>query len=49
MGRGQHDPQDRNARKAKYTAQFRKTEDNKAKNIVKMKKLNPNYPNKREA
>ena len=49
MGRGQHDPQDRKAREAKYTAQFRRTEINKAKNIAKMKKLNPNFPNRKEA
>ena len=34
-------------RKAKYAAQFARTEANKARNIAKMKAQNPNWPFKR--
>lgn len=47
MGRGQHDPQDRKARAAKYSAHFSVTEKNKKRHIEKMKKLNPNWPAKK--
>lgn len=34
-------------RKAKYAAQFARTENNKRKNIAKMKAANPNWPDKK--
>ena len=45
---GCHKKSDHNARKAKYTRQFDRTKRNKEKNIAKMKKDNPNYPEKKE-
>lgn len=35
-------------RKAKYAAQFARTEANKKRNIAKMKAANLNWPNKKE-
>lgn len=37
------------ARKAKYTAQFARTDKNKQHNINKMKAQNPNWPNKKRS
>lgn len=48
MGRGKHKPVDRKARKAKYTAQFSNTEENKKHNVAKMRQLNPNWPKRKE-
>lgn len=45
---GSHRKSDGAARKAKYQRQASRTTANKAKNIAKMKKDNPNYPNKKE-
>lgn len=45
---GQHRKSNHDARKKKYAAQFDRTKRNKEKNIAKMKKDNPNYPNKKE-
>lgn len=45
---GVHRKSDRDARKKKYTAQFARTEANKKRNIEKLKKQNPNWPNKKE-
>ena len=45
---GVHKKSDHNARKAKYTAQFARTERNKKRNIEKLKQQNPNWPNKKE-
>lgn len=36
------------ARKARYQAQFNRTEANKRKHIAIMKLLNPNFPGKKE-
>ena len=46
---GVHKKSDHAARKAKYTAQFDRTARNKARHIAKMKELNPNYPEKKNA
>lgn len=35
-------------RKARYQAQFKRTEDNKKRNINKMKLANPNWPARKE-
>ena len=35
-------------RKAKYAAQFARTEANKKRHIAKMKKDNPNWPEKKD-
>ena len=45
---GTHRSSDGAARKAKYQKQFDRTARNKAKHIEKMKRDNPNYPNKKE-
>lgn len=45
---GSHKSSDHDARKKKYAAQFARTEANKARHIAKMKKLNPNWPEKKE-
>ena len=45
---GVHRKSDRDARKKKYTAQFARTEANKKRNIEKLKKQNPNWPDKKE-
>lgn len=44
---GTHKSSDGAARKAKYQRQFARTEVNKKKNIEKMKKANPNWPEKK--
>lgn len=44
---GVHRKSDRDARKKKYTAQFARTEANKKRNIEKMKKANPNWPERK--
>ena len=41
---GTHKSSNSSARKAKYTAQFSRTEANKKRNIAKMKAANPNWP-----
>ena len=43
-----HKKSDHAARKAKYQRQTNRTAANKARNIAKMKRLNPNYPNQKE-
>lgn len=43
-----HKKSDHAARKAKYQRQTSRTAANKARNIAKMKRLNPNYPNRKE-
>lgn len=43
-----HKKSDHAARKAKYQRQTNRTAANKARNIAKMKQLNPNYPNRKE-
>lgn len=45
---GTHKSSDSAARKAKYQRQFTRTEANKKRHIEKMKKDNPNWPNKKE-
>ena len=45
---GQHRKSDQKVRKDKYQRQFARTEANKKRHIEKMKKLNPNFPNKNE-
>lgn len=45
---GVHRKSDSAARKAKYQRQVDRTARNKAKHIEKMKKDNPNYPDKKE-
>lgn len=35
-------------RKAKYAAQFARTEANKKRNIAKMKAANPNWPGRKK-
>lgn len=45
---GSHRKSDGNARKAKYSKQFDRTARNKAKHIERLKKENPNWPNKKE-
>lgn len=45
---GNHRKSDAKVRKAKYERQFARTELNRNKHIEKMKKLNPNWPNKKE-
>lgn len=45
---GSHRKSDSAARKKKYTEQFARTERNKKRYIEKMKKDNPNYPEKKE-
>lgn len=45
---GCHKASDHEARKRKYAAQFIRTEANKKKHIAKMKKDNPNWPNKKD-
>lgn len=42
-----HKKSDHNARKAKYQRQVFRTEANKKRHIEKMKKLNPNYPDRK--
>ncbi len=44
---GQHRKSNHDTRKKKYTAQFSRTEANKKRNIEKMKKANPNWPEKK--
>ena len=44
---GSHRKSDSAARKAKYQRQFDHTTRNKAKNIEKLKKQNPNWPDKK--
>lgn len=44
---GTHRSSDGAARKAKYQRQFARTETNKKKHIEKMKKVNPNWPEKK--
>lgn len=44
----QHSHFDRAKRKAKYERQFGRTEQNKARHIAKMKKDNPNYPERKQ-
>ena len=44
---GTHKSSDGAARKAKYQRQVARTEANKKKNIEKMKKANPNWPEKK--
>lgn len=43
-----HKKSDHAVRKAKYQRQTNRTAANKARNIAKMKQLNPNYPNRKE-
>lgn len=45
---GVHNKSDKKLRKEKYTKQFSRTEKNKNKFKELMKKLNPNWPNKKE-
>ena len=45
---GQHRKSNHDARKKKYSAQFERTAKNKAKHIEKLKKENPNWPNKKD-
>lgn len=44
----QHSKFDKDKRKAKYTRQYHRTEENKARHIAKMKKDNPNYPARKD-
>lgn len=44
---GAHKKSDHAVRKAKYTRQFARTELNKKRNIEKMKKANPCFPQKK--
>lgn len=46
---GTHKSSNHEARKKKYTAQFARTEATKKKNIEKMKKQNPNWPNPKKS
>lgn len=43
-----HKRSDHEARKRKYANQFVRTDMNKARHIAKMKKDNPNWPDKKE-
>lgn len=45
---GTHKKSDSAARKAKYQRQASRTSANKAKNIAKLKKDNPNWPDKKD-
>lgn len=44
---GQHKKSNHDARKKKYTSQFARTEANKRRNILKLKKANSNWPEKK--
>ena len=44
---GSHKSSNHDARKKKYASQFARTEENKRRNIDKMKAANPNWPNKK--
>lgn len=45
---GSHRKSDSAARKNKYQRQFDRTKRNKERNIAKLKKENPNWPDKKE-
>lgn len=45
---GTHKSSDGAARKAKYQRQFARTEANKKRHIEKMKKQNPNWPERKK-
>lgn len=46
---GTHRKSNSDARKKKYAAQFPRTEANKKRNIAKMKKANPNWPERKSS
>lgn len=45
---GSHRKSNHDARKKKYANQFARTEANKKRHIAKMKKNNPNWPEKKD-